>query len=71
MKQTYQVQGMSCGGCVISVRQSLLKVEGVTEAAVQLNPPQADVTSTKAIRLDELQAELAQAGPYTIRELVP
>jgi copper chaperone len=68
MKQTYQIQGMSCGGCVTSVRQSLLKVEGVTEAEVQLNPPQAVVTSGKAIPVDKLQSQLNQAGPYTIRE---
>ena len=69
MKHTYQVQGMSCGGCVTSVRQSLLKAEGITEAEVQLNPAQAVVTSSKDIHVDELQAQLAMAGPYIIREL--
>ncbi len=60
---------MSCGGCVANVQQSLLKVPGVTGAEVQLNPPTAVISTSKTIHVGDLQAQLTQAGHYTIKEL--
>ena len=69
MKKNYELAGMSCGGCVSSVKQMLLKVPGVTEAEVQLRPPGAVLTMDKTIGIDELQAQLKKAGHYTIKEV--
>lgn len=60
---------MSCGGCVSSVKRMLLQVPDITEAEVQLNPPRAELTMSKSIDVNVLQAQLNKAGHYTIKEV--
>ena len=66
MKKSYELQGMSCGGCVSSVKNILLQIPDVTEADVQLPPPGAVLTMSKVVDVDELQAQLNKLGSYTI-----
>lgn len=68
MKMKYELEGMSCGGCLNSVKRALLQVPEVTEVEVQLNPQIAIITMNKFINVDELQAQLTKAGHYTIKE---
>ncbi len=70
MKKNYELEGMSCGGCVNNVKRALLQVPDVTEADVQLRPPGAVITMNKSIDVDELQTQLNKAGHYTIKELI-
>lgn len=70
MKKKYELSGMSCGGCVNSVRQILLQIPDVIVAEIQLNPPTAVLTMNKPIALEKLQEQLAQSGNYTIRDLI-
>ena len=70
MKKNYELQGMSCGGCVNTVKKVLLELPGVENAEVHLHPQTAVLTMSKAIDMDELQAQLNRAGHYTIKELV-
>lgn len=70
MKKTYEIAGMSCGGCVNSVKKALMQISDVTEAEVQLRPPGAVLTMNKAVEVDELQAQLKKVGHYSIKELV-
>lgn len=70
MEKTYQLQGMSCGGCVNNVKRALLQVPDVIEADVQLNPQRAVLTISTAVNVVELQAQLSKAGHYTIKEIV-
>jgi mercuric ion binding protein len=39
-----KVDGMTCGSCIAAVRQSLVKVDGVRDAKVTLDPPEAVVS---------------------------
>jgi copper chaperone CopZ len=59
----FNVQGMSCQGCVASVTRVLKAVPGVTDAAVTLNPGSAAVTYDPA-RTDvaAFAAAIADAG---------
>lgn len=68
MKKEYELQGMSCGGCMSKVKQALLQVPDVTGAEVHLNPQRAIITMNKSITVDELQSQLKTAGHYTIKE---
>ncbi|HEY9103305.1 heavy-metal-associated domain-containing protein [Chitinimonas sp.] len=43
MEQQFQIEGMSCGGCVASVEKALKAVTGVTAVAVDLALGQAKV----------------------------
>lgn len=69
MKKKYQIQGMSCGGCVNNVKHALLKISGVEAADVQLNPQNVLLTMREPIAMEVLQAQLSKAGNYTIREI--
>ncbi len=70
MKKTYELTGMSCGGCVNTVKQALLNFPGIAEAEVQLNPQRAVLTMNKHVDSAELQSQLSKAGHYTIRETI-
>ena len=69
MKKNYELQGMSCGGCVSSVKNALLKLPDVEDAEVHLHPQTAVLTMSKPIDVDELQTQLSKAGQYTIKEV--
>lgn len=70
MKKNYEIQGMSCGGCVNSVKNALQKFPGVEDAEVHLHPQTAVLTMSKSVDVDELQTQLSKVGHYTIKEVV-
>ena len=70
MKKNYQIQGMSCGGCVSNVKKALLQVTNVEDVDVQLRPPGAVITMSNYIPVNELQSQLTKSGHYTIKEIV-
>lgn len=69
MKKEYELTGMSCGGCVNSVKSALLKLPEVQEVEVGLNPQRAMLTMNKAVDVAALQIQLKKAGKYTIKEV--
>ena len=65
MKETIlRVEGMSCGGCVNSVRNALNGVTGVVEAAVSLEESSARVVCDDSVTLSDLLSAVEAAG-YT------
>jgi len=70
MKKNYELQGMSCGGCVNTVKKVLLQLPGIEDAEVHLHPPSALLTMSEPIDVGELQAQINKAGHYTIKEVV-
>ena len=42
---TFDIDGVSCGGCVGSVKRALQKVDGVSDVEVSLNPGHATVNA--------------------------
>lgn len=68
MKQTFKINGMSCGSCKQTVEKSLQGVAGVTSAQVTLNPPQAIIEKADTVTLAQLNAALSKAGNYSIGE---
>ena len=69
MKKKYELQGMSCGGCVTNVKNALLKLPDVEDAEIHLHPQSAVLTMKEEIDVVELQAQLSKAGHYTIKEV--
>jgi copper chaperone CopZ len=59
----YEVKGMTCGGCVNSVRKGLEQIPGLKEIQVQLARPQVQFESERAVLVEELQAAI---GHYEI-----
>ena len=68
IKHTYHVDGMSCGGCVSSVKQKLSGVSGVTAVTVDLGKKKAEITSSQEIDTDTLRNALNNTG-FTISDL--
>ena len=69
MEKTYELTGMSCGGCVANVKRVLQNVPGIEEADVQLHPQKATLSMGKPVDVKELQVQLSRAGHYTIKEV--
>lgn len=67
---SFDVQGMTCGGCVDRVAKALQSVAGVTNATVTLHPPRAEVrtvgTTAGAPLAAALQQAVERAGPYAV-----
>ena len=70
MKKKYELAGMTCGGCVKSVKKAFLEIPDITDADVHLNPQTAELTMNNPIALEVLRAQLKKTGHYTISELV-
>jgi copper chaperone len=66
MKQTYQINGMKCSGCVISVQQALEALPQVQKAEVQLQPQQATIESEAPLSIEALRTAVSKAGNYSI-----
>ena len=68
MTHTYNITGMTCGGCVAKVKSELLKLNDVLSADVQLSAPQATITMQRHIPTSQLQQAVSKAGKYTIAD---
>ena len=70
MTHTYQVTGMTCGGCETTVKSKLLMLPDVTAVDVSKDTKTATITMEKHIALSELQKTLGgSAGKYQISAL--
>ena len=65
---TYHIGGMSCGGCVSTVKQKLSSVPGVTSVTVDLGKKEAEINSFDEIETDTLRHAFSNTH-YTISEL--
>jgi len=68
MTHTYNISGMTCNGCVASVKSELLKLGDITAAEVQLTAPQATLSMQKHVPITSLQNGLKKAGNFNITE---
>jgi mercuric transport protein len=66
---TLDVQGMTCGGCVIGVRKVLTRLRGVTKASVSYEQHRAVVTYDPAkVTVQQMIAAIKTLG-YTATEV--
>lgn len=68
MTKKYFIEDMSCGSCVAKVKESILEIEGVESAEVQLQFPQATIKMENDIPISIFQSALNKAGHYEIHE---
>ena len=63
IKKTFEIQGMHCASCVRVLERALKKVDGVTEANVNLATTQATVTYDESkVTKDNLASAVANVG---------
>jgi len=66
MIKQYKIDGMTCGGCVASVKQNLEEHPMVTSAEVTLDPPQVTLASDMPIPISILQSVVGKK--YSLEE---
>lgn len=60
---TMQVRNMTCGSCTVTVKKSLMRLEGVKHTKVTLNPPEAAVVYDPVkIKVEDLIQATTNAG---------
>ncbi|MFW1734332.1 heavy metal translocating P-type ATPase [Acinetobacter sp. ULE_I001] len=62
LKSSLQIKGMSCASCVSRIETALKKVNGVTNASVNLATERADITSNTPIDREALIKAVEHAG---------
>jgi len=67
MKHVYHIHGMTCNGCRNHVEQTLSKVDGVTNASVDLEKAEATIEMQSHIPIETFQNVLEkEGGTYSI-----
>jgi len=66
MQQTYSVMGMTCQGCVASVKEKLSKVDGVLDVVIDLEKGEAQLELANPLPLSRLKSVLPEK--YSIEE---
>ncbi|MDR6301730.1 heavy-metal-associated domain-containing protein [Mesonia maritima] len=70
MKQKFQINGISCAGCVARVKKTLEEHPAIEKAEIFLAPKGATlITMKEALSVDELQKQLNTIEGYTIEEI--
>ncbi len=69
LKSSLQIKGMSCASCVSRIETALKKVDGVTQASVNLATERADITSNISIDRQALINAIEHAG-YEVADAV-
>ena len=64
MKHTYKISGMTCNGCVASVKQKLAAVAGVQSVEIDLPKGEAEIAMEKHLAVSTFKAVLPEK--YTI-----
>lgn len=67
IKKSFYVDGISCAGCVNAVEKTLLDVDGVKEAHVNVANGKASIESDSEISDDRISDAVKSAG-YSVRE---
>jgi len=63
MTTEYKIEGMTCMGCVNSVKQKLSTIKGIESVDIQLESPQATIISSSPLSLNLLDETI---GKYKI-----
>lgn len=66
MIASYTVTGMTCGHCVMHVKEEVSAIPGVTDVAVTLADGKLEVTSEAPIDFDRIVEAVAEAGEYSV-----
>lgn len=63
---TFTVTGMTCGHCVMHIKEEVSAIPGVTDVAVTLDTGLLEVTSESGIDFDRIVEAVAEAGDYSV-----
>lgn len=67
MKNTYRVEGMTCGHCVSAVREEISVLDGVSDVDVNLETGAVVVTSNTELDPQAVADAVDEAGYVLVR----
>ena len=70
MTKDYTITGMTCKGCLAKVKTTINSFPGIQDVGLQLDYPQANITSEKSLCLEEINLALKKFGDYTITDVI-
>lgn len=70
MKHNYLISGMTCNGCVATVKKILETIPGITSVEVTLDPPVATLMMDRHVKTDELQMAFKDHTKYQLSDLL-
>lgn len=71
MKHKYQINGISCGGCVARVRKTLESHPDIEKTEIFLSPKgKTIITMKEKLSIEDLQKQLSELQGYTITEII-
>ena len=60
MKQTVQLENLSCQNCVKHVTQHFLSMEGVSDVTVDLDKQTAEIIADRSLSVEDYQEALSK-----------
>lgn len=69
MTLTYNITGMTCGGCVSKVQHLLAKVPGVNKVTINLAKAEAEIDMNQPVATENLRAALNEFPQYQLSAL--
>lgn len=69
MTKEFEIKGMTCNGCVANVTKQLDQNPLIDGVDINLEYPQAKISTRNPISVEKLQQMIAKAGHYTIHEI--
>jgi len=71
MKHEYQINGISCGGCIARVKKNLESHPDIEKTEIFLNPKGKTIISMKEkLSVEDIQRQLDKLEGYTITEII-
>ncbi|MEO7148080.1 MAG: heavy-metal-associated domain-containing protein [Terrimesophilobacter sp.] len=65
----YQVTGMTCGHCEMSIREEVAEIAGVEDIQVSAQTGKLVVTSSESVEDAQILAAVAEAGYSAVRAI--
>ena len=63
----YQVTGMTCGHCEMSIREEVAEIAGVDDIQVSAQTGRLVVTTSRSVEHEQILAAVAEAGYSAVR----
>ena len=70
MTKDYTITGMTCKSCLAKVKTTINSFPSIQDVGLQLDYPQANITSEKSLDLEEINLALKKFGDYTITDAI-
>ncbi len=65
-RNIFRIDGMTCDGCVATIKTKLEMEEDISEAIVTLIDSKLELVSTKNFKISQLNSILSTVGSYTV-----